>query len=118
MKSSGSMEFSNGRLLRSVEPTLRSDDDSLGEISQHRIGRRRIGTPCAIAARSLGLDPHDLASQQEAQIVLQECGDVAGERSERLAAEVGDIHRDATTWFKDPPAFGKHISQHHQVIEI
>ena len=45
-------------------------------------------------------------------------GDVAGKRAVGLAAEVGDVDRDATAGLEDPAALGEHVAEHREVLDV
>jgi hypothetical protein len=101
-----------------VESTLAGDDDALGHVAQHRIGGRQVGADCDGAGRAAGLLPDDLAPEEEGEVVLEHAHDVAGQRAVRLAAEVRHVDRDAPAGLEHTPAFGEHVAQHRQVLEI
>ena len=66
-------------LHRTIEPALGRDDDPLAEIAQHRVGRLLERPPRAVAARSPGLHPDDLAPEEQLEAVLEDVGDIARE---------------------------------------
>ena len=61
----------SGDGARSNRPLL-GDDDPLGQVAQHRVGRALERPPRAGAAGALGLLPDDLAPQQQPEAVLQD----------------------------------------------
>ena len=101
-----------------VEPALAGDDHSLGEITQHRVGGLAVAAPGDRTRGALGLLPDDLAPQQQTEIVLQDRDDVGAQRAVGLAAEIGDIDRDATAGFEDLDARPEDVVQHLEILEV
>ena len=93
------------RRLRPVEAALAGHHHALGDVAQHRVRRAAERAPRAVAGRTLGFSPDDLAPQEETQVVLEDAHDIGGQRTVRLAAEVGDVDGDA-------PARGVHQEVH------
>ena len=93
-------------------------DDALGEVAQHRVRRLHVRAERARSRRALRLHPHDLAAQQHGELVLQDRGDVTGQRAVRLATEVGDVHAHAPAGLEHPEALGEHVAQHGEVLEV
>jgi hypothetical protein len=89
-----------------------------GEIPEHRVRRLHVRPEGARAGRTLRLHPDDLAPQQHRELVLEDGGDVAGQRSVRLAAEVGDVDAQPTARFEDPQTLREHVAQHDEVLEV
>ena len=104
-------------LERPVEAALAGDHDPLGDVAEHRVRRALERAPGTGSAGGLALPPHDLAPQQQAE-VLQDLGDVAGERAVGAAAEVGHVDRDAATRLEHPLALGEDPLEHGQVLEV
>ena len=105
------------RCERTIEATLAGDDDPLGDVAQDRVGRTLERAPGTRAARRAALPPHDLAPQQQAE-VLEDLGDVAREGAVRPAAEVRHVHGDATTRLEHPLALGEHVVEQLEVLEV
>src|SRR5439155_14744245 len=82
-------------LDRPIEATFAGDDDALGEVTQHGVGRAPERAPRARAAGPLGLLPDHLAPKQQVEVVLQDADDVGREAAVGLAPEVGQVYRDA-----------------------
>jgi hypothetical protein len=101
-----------------VEPALAGDDHPLGEVAQHRVGRRLERAPGAVAAGAAGLAPDDLAAQQEAEPVLEDADHVGRQRPVRLAAQIGDVDGDATTGLELGDALGEHVLEHREVLDV
>ena len=101
-----------------VEAALAGDDHPLGEVAQHRVGRLLERPPGAVAARAAGLAPDDLAAQEQAEVVLEDADDVGRERAVRLAAEVGDVDRDAPARLELGDALGEDVLEHREVLEV
>jgi hypothetical protein len=66
----------------------------------------------------LALHPHDLATQQQLQFVLQDRDDIGGEAPVGAAAEVGDVDRDAAPRLELADTFGEHLGQHPEVFLV
>ena len=107
-----------GAAQRAVEAALARDDDALGRVAQHRIRRAAERSPRAAAGRAFALAPHDLAAQQEAELVLEDADDVGGEAAVGLAAEVGDVHRDAPARLELARALGEHVGEQLEVLDV
>ena len=103
---------------RAIEAALAGDDHPFGEVAQHRVGGPLEAAPRAVAGGTALLHPHDLAAQQEAQVVLQDRGDVGGQGAIGAAAEVGDVDSDAATRLEHAGALGEHVAQHLQVGHV
>ena len=101
-----------------IEPALRRDDHALGDVAKHRVGRAAEGAPCTRAGAALALLPDDLAAKEQLQPVLQDVDDVGAERSVGLAAEVGDVHRDAAAGLEHPHALGEDGLEHLEVLDV
>ena len=101
-----------------VEPALAGDQDPLGEVAQHRVGRLLERAPRAVAAGAAGLAPHDLAPQQQAEAILQDADDVGRQGAVRLAPEVGDVDGDAAAGLELGHALGEDVFQHAQVVDV
>ena len=101
-----------------VESTLAGDDQPLGRVAQHRVRGRLVGAPRTRPARPALLLPDDLTAQQQPQVVLQDGGDVGGQAAVRTPAEVGDVHRDATTRLERADALAQHVTQHGEVVDV
>ena len=110
--------FTVGPRLGTVEAALARHDDSLGDVADHGIRRASKGTPRAITGRAFTLAPDDLAPEQESEIVLQDADHVGGKAAVRLAAEVGDVHRDAATRFELPLALREHRFEQLEVFGV
>ena len=52
------------------------------------------------------------------QLVLEDVDHVGREAAIRLASEVGDVHRDATTGFELALALGEHVFEHPEVLGV
>ena len=50
--------------------------------------------------------------------MFENADDVGRQASVRLAAEVGDIHRDTTTRLELAHAFGEDVGEHLEVLEV
>ena len=101
-----------------IEPTLAGHDHTLGQVTEHGVRGRAIGPPGAGAAGALGLLPDDLASQEQAEVVLEDPGDVSSQAPEGAAAEVGDVDGDAPTGLEHPHTLGKDLGEHLEVLEV
>ena len=101
-----------------IEATLARDDHPLGGVTQYRVGRRLVRPPCTRTAGPALLLPDDLAAQQQAEVVLEDRGDVGGQAPVRAAAEVRDVDGDAATRLQRADALGEHVAQHRQVVEV
>ncbi len=103
---------------RPPEASLAGHDDALGHVAQHRVGGGAEGAPGARAAGPLALLPHDLASGQQVQVVLQDGHDIGGQAAIRLATEVGHVDGDATAGLEHPLALGEDVAQQRQVLDV
>ena len=103
---------------RPLEAALAGDDHPLGEVAQHRVRGVAERSPRARPAGAGALLPHDLAAQQEMQPVLQDVDHVGGQAAVRLAAEVGDVDRDPAAGLEHAHAFGEHVVQQLEVLEV
>ena len=105
-------------LAGAVEAALAGDHDALGEVAQHGVGRRLEGAPRAVGAGAARLPPDHLAAEQEAEAVLQDADHVGGQRAVGLAAEVGDVDRDAAARLELLDALGEHVLEHREVLDV
>ena len=101
-----------------IEPTVAGDDDPFGRVAQRGVGRRRVRAPRARAVHAVALHPDDLPAEQQAEVVLEDARDVAGEAAIRLAAEVGDVDGDAATGLEHAHALGEDVAQHDEVVDV
>ena len=101
-----------------VEAALAGDDDPLGDVAQHRVGGAAERTPGARAAGAFALLPDQLAPQQQAEVVLEDADDVGRQAAVRLAAEVGDVDRDAPAGLELADALGEHVGEQLEVLEV
>ncbi len=107
--------------LRTVEASLARDHDALRDVAQHRVRRLAEGSPGAAPRRADVADslaPHDLAAEQQTEIVLQDPDDVGREAAIGLAPQVRDVHRDAPTRFQCSLAVGEHIREQLEVLDV
>ena len=126
MNSSASIVFSDGRPAplaigaaeRAVEAALARDDHAFGGVAQHRVRGAAERAPRAAARRAFALAPDDLAAQQQLELVLEDVDDVGGEAAVRLAAEVGDVHRDAAARLELARALGEHVGEQLEVLDV
>ena len=105
------------RPTRSNRPLLAMITRSVVSRSTGFAGRL-VRAPRARSARAALLLPDDLTAQQQTQVVLQDGGDVGGQAAVRAAAEVGDVHRDATTRLERADALAQHVAQHGEVVDV
>ena len=101
-----------------AEASLAGDHHALGEVSQDGVGRAAERAPRARAAGSIALLPHDLAPEEELEVVLEDADHVAGQAAVRLATEVGHVHRDAPARLEHALALGEDVAEHRQVLEV
>ena len=101
-----------------IEATLAGDDDPLGHVAQHGVGGPPEGSPRHRSGGPLGLLPDDLATQQQAKLVLEDPDHVGGKAAVRLAAQVRHVHSDPSPRLQDPYAFGEHVAEHLEVLEV
>ena len=106
-----------GFSARSKRPLL-ATIDPLGDVAEGGVGGLGERTPRAAAAGALALLPDDLAPEQQAQAVLEDGGDVGREAAVRLAAEVGDVDRDAAAGFERAGALGEHVLEQLEVLAV
>ena len=106
------------RRAGAVEPALAGDDHTLGEVAEHGVGRAAERAPRARSARALALLPDDLAAEQQAEAVLEDRDHVGRQPAIRLAAEVGDVDRDAAAGLELAHALGEHLGEHLEVLEV
>ena len=113
----GSWRLALRRLEGPVEAALAGDDHPLGDVAEHGVGGALEGAPGARAAGGPALPPHDLAPQQQAE-VLEDLGDVAGQRAVGATAEVGHVDGDAAARLEHPLALGEDPLEHGEVLEV
>ena len=101
-----------------IEATLAGHHDPLGDVAQHGVRGAAERTPRARAVGALALLPHDLATQQQTEVVLQDVDDVGRQAAVRLASEVRHVHGDAPAGLEHAHAVGEHVAQHLQVLEV
>jgi len=125
MNSSVVMVLSEGRpsdcrcaavRARSKRPLLAMT--TLSVMSQHGVGGPPEGSPRHRSGGPLGLLPDDLATQQQAKLVLEDPDHVGGKAAVRLAAQVRHVHSDPSPRLQDPYAFGEHVAEHLEVLEV
>ena len=112
------LDSAGPRSSGTVEPTLARDDDALGEIAQHRVRRTAIRAPRTRTARALALLPDHLAAEEQPEAILQDRDDVGRQAPIRLAAEVGDVHRDPSTRLERADAVREHGGEELEVLEV
>ena len=101
-----------------VEAALGRDDDPLGEVSQHGIAGPLEAAPRTAAGGAPGLLPDHLAPQQQPQAVLEYGDHVGGQGAVRAPSQVGDVHRDAPAGLQFADAFGEHVLQHLEIVDV
>jgi hypothetical protein len=101
-----------------VKTSLAGNDHALSRVSQDRVRRRLVGTPGTGAAGPTLLLPDNFASEQKAEIVLQNRGDVGSKAAIWLAAEVGNIDGQPTAGLERACALAQDVAQHREVLDV
>jgi hypothetical protein len=103
---------------RPVEAPVAGDNDAFGQIAQDRVGRPLKRPPRTRSSSPTGLDPDDLAPEEQPQLVLQDPDHVRGQRPVRLAPEVGDVDGDPATRLELADALGEDVLQHGEILGV
>ena len=101
---------SNRPLLATMTRSLMSRSTGLRGAAVRAPGAGTVG--------ALRLLPDQLAAEQQPEIVLEDADHIGRQAAIRLAAQVGDVDGDAAAGLELAHAFGEHVGEHLQVVEV